>query len=156
MNKVLKGLLGIGLAIAANASFAQSSNSEIIVSGVVEAGCMFTQPNFSADFGTIPGGRVGYTSTNIEVLCSSELPYSISFEPISPAPGILIEVSESFFAVEDPVLYKMGSGEITTILLGLRAKGNGPYCDQLDLGEGCVLTDTVSGLVGVIPMTLMY
>lgn len=158
MNKFLKGIAAVGLALVANASFAQSSTANINVSGTVAAGCMFPQASYNAAFGTIPGATVGKLKTDITVLCSNAVPYTLTFNGYV-APNAYVTVWDSTYTTEyvnSTAMSRTGTGTTETVSLYLKAVGSGSYCNFLNLGDGCVLHNKADNLAGTITMTLTY
>lgn len=158
MKKILKGIAALGLALVANASFAQSNTVNVNVSGTVAAGCMFPQSSYNAAFGTIPGATVGKMKADITVLCSNAVPYTLGFDWYTTT-GVYVSVWDSTYTTEyvnSQVISKTGTGNTDTVSLHLKAVGTGSYCNSLNLGEGCVLHNKKDNLAGTITMTLTY
>lgn len=78
----MKIILG-ALALMSGSAMAQSSTATMGTTGTVAAGCLFGAANYTVDFGTVYQATVAKAQTNIEVLCTSGLAYSIN----SPSSG---------------------------------------------------------------------
>lgn len=146
----------MALILGANSSFAQSANADINVSGSVSSGCVFTQGSFTGDFGVVQGSTVGKTQTNVSLICSDTLPYSLSFDSSTGGSNVVVKVYDATYTTNYNTTTKIngtGTGGTETFPLYFKLLGNGTC---VDLGEGCVVTTKNNAMTATVPMTLAF
>lgn len=156
MNKILKGLVGIGLAMSANASFAQLTTTDINVNGTVASGCLFLQARTIADFGTIAGATAGKTQAFVSILCSNTVPYTLAFGAANvSASNISINSFDSSFVSRRDNVALIGTGKEEAIPVYLKAVGN-LNCNSTFINGDCVITKATAQVSADMTMTLTY
>jgi len=130
-------------------AIAGTSGTTVDVTGSVQNGCTFNSATYTAAFGNVVGGTVGKTSTNLDLVCSLGLPYTIY-----PTTDQTFVGTAQITAYQDAGytsklstivgIANTGTGDVQTIPLYFKLNEStfGP-----DFGEGYVILNkqTISG-----------
>lgn len=126
MNIIKKNLITALMTLASLSAIADSTSTNVVISGTVLPGCDFTQSQYIGDFGIIPGATVGRTVTNLTFSCTKDVPYTLyvntGYDPYDMNPKAYISNTYVGATYSDGV-NGVGTGNLQAVPLYLELQG---------------------------------